>query len=58
MIEEKSSEDGWRMIDLEGRPGGRGSLIGFVHPSNFGGGLLIHFTEPQLDGGFAAKSFG
>ena len=54
----KLAEDGWRMIDLEGRPGGRGSLIGFVHPSNFGGGLLIHFTEPQVDGGFAAKSFG
>ena len=47
--------EGWRMIDLEGRPGGRGSLIGFVHPSNFGGGLLIHFVEPQADGGYAAK---
>ena len=33
----KLVDDGWRMIDLEGRPGGRGSLIGFVHPSNFGG---------------------
>ena len=54
----KLNDDGWRMIDLEGRPGGRGSLIGFVHPSNFGGGLLVHFVEPQVDGGFAAKDFG
>lgn len=54
----KLADDGWRMIDLEGRPGGRGSLIGFVHPSNFGGGLLMHFVEPQVDGGYAAKSFG
>jgi hypothetical protein len=54
----KLADDGWRMIDLEGRPGGRGSLIGFVHPANFGGGLLMHFVEPQVDGGFAAKSFG
>ena len=37
---------GWRMIDQVGRPGGRGSRIGFVHPSNFGGGLLMHFVEP------------
>ena len=51
----KLAGDGWRMIDREGRPGGRGSLIGFVHPSNFGGGLLIHFVEPQADGGYAAK---
>ena len=43
----KLAGDGWRMIDLAGRPGGRGSLIGFVHPSNFGGGLLIHFVQPQ-----------
>ncbi len=54
----KLAADGWRMIDVEGRPGGRGSLIGFVHPSNFGGGLLIHFVEPQADGGFAGKKFG
>ncbi|MFN0163274.1 MAG: VOC family protein [Burkholderiales bacterium] len=44
--------EGWRMIDLVGRPGGRGSKIGFVHPSNFGGGLLMHFVEPELDGGY------
>jgi len=43
----KLADDGWRMIDLVGRPGGRGSQIGFVHPSNFGGGLLIHFVQPQ-----------
>lgn len=47
--------DGWRMIDLVGRPGGRGSKIGFVHPSNFGGGLLMHFVEPQVDGGYATR---
>ncbi len=52
------ADDRWRMIDLEGRPDGRGSLIGFVHPSNFGGGLLIHFIEPQVDGEFAEKKFG
>ena len=45
--------EGWRMIDLVGRPGGRGSKIGFVHPSNFGGGLLMHFVEPEVDGGYA-----
>ncbi len=48
----KLAGDGWRMIDLVGRPGGRGSKIGFVHPSNFGGGLLMHFVEPELDGGY------
>jgi len=37
---------GWRLIDKTGRPGGRGSRIGFVHPANFGGGLLMHFVEP------------
>ena len=47
------ASEGWRMIDLVGRPGGRGSKIGFVHPSNFGGGLLMHFVEPEVDGGYA-----
>ena len=47
--------EGWRMIDLVGRPGGRGSKIGFVHPSNFGGGLLMHFVEPQVDGGYGTR---
>ncbi len=51
----KLAGEGWRMIDLEGRPGGRGSLIGFVHPASFGGGLLIHFVEPQADGGYRRK---
>ncbi len=40
-------EGGYRMIDTAGRPGGRGSLIGFVHPSNFGGGLVIHFVDRE-----------
>ena len=43
----KLADEGWRMIDRVGRPGGRGSKIGFVHPANFGGGLLIHFVQPQ-----------
>ena len=51
----KLARDGWRMIDLMGRPGGRGSKIGFVHPSNFGGGLLMHFVEPQVDGGYGTS---
>lgn len=38
---------GYRMLDVAGRPGGRASLIGFVHPSNFGGGLVIHFVERE-----------
>ncbi|MBT6273750.1 MAG: hypothetical protein HOI95_06430, partial [Chromatiales bacterium] len=42
----KLAAQGWRLIDTVGRPGGRGSRIGFVHPSNFAGGLLIHFVEP------------
>ena len=52
------ARDGWRMIDLAGRPGGRGSKIGFVHPSNFGGGLLMHFVEPQVDGGYGTSHAG
>jgi methylmalonyl-CoA epimerase len=51
----KLASDGWRMIDLVGRPGGRGSKIGFVHPSNFGGGLLMLFVEPQIDGGYVTR---
>ena len=46
------ADEGWGMIDLVGRPGGRGSKIGFVHPANFGGGLLMHFVEPEVDGGY------
>lgn len=41
------TDDGWRVIDTRGRPGGRASRIAFVHPSNFGGGLLMHFVEPR-----------
>ena len=37
--------EGWRMIDTRSRHGGRGTQIGFVHPSNFGGGLLTHFVQ-------------
>ena len=37
--------EGWHMIDTRGRPGGRNARIGFVHPSNFGGGLLTHFVQ-------------
>lgn len=51
----KLAADGWRMIDVVGRPGGRGSKIGFVHPANFGGGLLMHFVEPQVDGGYGTR---
>jgi methylmalonyl-CoA/ethylmalonyl-CoA epimerase len=43
----KLADEGWRMIGVVGRPGGRGSRIDFVHPSNFGGGLVIHFVEPS-----------
>lgn len=40
---------GWRLIDGVGRPGGRASRIGFVHPANFGGGLVVHFVEREPD---------
>lgn len=36
---------GFRLIDRTGRPGGRASRIGFVHPATFGGGLVVHFVE-------------
>lgn len=35
---------GLRMIDLEGRPGSRRALIGFVHPASLGG-VLLHLVE-------------
>lgn len=35
---------GLRVIDRIGRPGGRASRIGFVHPSSLGG-VLAHFVE-------------
>lgn len=43
----KLADAGYRMIDTVGRPGGRASLIGFVHPSSFGGGLVVHFVERE-----------
>ena len=43
----KLGAEGWRVIDQSGRPGGRASRIAFVHPSNFGGGVLLHFVEPH-----------
>lgn len=38
------ADRGRRMIDLTGRPGGRRSRIGFVHPAALGG-VLMHFVE-------------
>jgi catechol 2,3-dioxygenase-like lactoylglutathione lyase family enzyme len=35
---------GLRTIDRVGRPGGRASRIGFIHPSSLGG-VLAHFVE-------------
>ncbi len=35
---------GHTMIDRAGRPGGRRSLIGFVHPKSFNG-LLMHLVH-------------
>ena len=40
---------GHRLIDQNGRAGGRRSLIGFVHPAALGG-VLMHFVErPDID---------
>jgi len=50
------AEGGWRLIDRQGRPGGRGSRIGFIHPANFGGGLLIHLVEPSPEGAHPPSS--
>lgn len=36
------------LIDKVGRPGGRASLIGFVHPQSFGGGLVMHLVEREM----------
>lgn len=52
---------GLRMIDLEGRPGSRRALIGFVHPASLGG-VLMHLVErpdhwpPATGGGPAAPA--
>jgi methylmalonyl-CoA/ethylmalonyl-CoA epimerase len=35
---------GERVIDREGRPGARGRIVGFAHPSAFGG-VLVEFVE-------------
>ncbi len=40
------ARDGRRLLDAVGRPGGRRSLIGFVHPAAMGG-LLIHFVQRE-----------
>ncbi len=40
------ARDGRRLLDTVGRPGGRRSLIGFVHPAAMGG-ILIHFVQRQ-----------
>ena len=40
------ARDGRRLLDTVGRPGGRRSLIGFVHPAAMGG-VLIHFVQRQ-----------
>ena len=40
----KLAGKGLRMIDLQGRPGSRRSLIGFIHPEALGG-LLIHLVQ-------------
>ncbi|MEE8301229.1 MAG: VOC family protein [Candidatus Tectomicrobia bacterium] len=37
---------GHTMIDRAGRPGGRRSLIGFVHPKSFNG-LLVHLVQRE-----------
>jgi catechol 2,3-dioxygenase-like lactoylglutathione lyase family enzyme len=37
---------GINVIDFKGRPGGRRSLIGFVHPTGMEG-VLIHFVQRQ-----------
>ncbi|MGA7860533.1 MAG: methylmalonyl-CoA epimerase [Thermoplasmata archaeon] len=35
---------GERVIDREGRPGARGRIVGFAHPSAFAG-VLVEFVE-------------
>ena len=37
-------KSGLTLIDLEGRPGGRRSLIGFIHPASLGG-WLVHLVQ-------------
>jgi methylmalonyl-CoA/ethylmalonyl-CoA epimerase len=40
----KLAGEGTRMIDLQGRPGSRRALIGFMHPAALGG-VLLHFVQ-------------
>ena len=40
---------GVRLVDERPRPGGMGSMVAFVHPSNFGG-LLVELVEPAGSG--------
>jgi hypothetical protein len=39
-------KSGLTLIDLEGRPGGRRSLIGFIHPASLGG-WLVHLVQRE-----------
>ena len=39
-------ESGLTLIDQEGRPGGRRSLIGFIHPASLGG-WLVHLVQRE-----------
>ena len=40
----KLDKAGWTLIDHMGRPGGRGSQIGFIHPASLGG-WLVHLVQ-------------
>lgn len=40
----KFENSGFRLIDKQGRPGARGSQIGFLHPKSTAG-VLAHFVE-------------
>jgi methylmalonyl-CoA epimerase len=40
------AERGERVIDPHGRPGARGRIVGFAHPSAFNG-VLVEFVEPR-----------
>ncbi|MFT4510623.1 VOC family protein [Caballeronia sp. 15711] len=44
---EKLRAGGYRLIDQRGRPGARGSRIGFIHPKSTGG-VLVHLVD-RLD---------
>ena len=42
----KLDKAGWTLIDQVGRPGGRGSQIGFIHPASLGG-WLAHLVQRE-----------